>query len=561
MSVNHVQEICAAGKAQGMGGNFTEKMTSLGGSGAHVSNMERDFLRDARTRLGVNFQLYMVDSIVRDPVNVTAAASIGMLLPFEVAHWLFCLNPDKFFELFPTDRIVKLWQRAIVDKEEWFVRHPLYDVICAATDLSMFLPIHLFGDDGCLKKARAMGTVTWFPAVFTPLSALHSRIPTYVMARHHFIKDITESDLQRVIAWAFQMWMSGVYPSSNHLGVPWPDKSFRWRLASGQHRLCGGRTGVYVGTIGDQAWIAQHFRFSTLWNRIHMCFRCWAVSSPGALNFTEKCPFPERSTDDYLCSACAAGSPLSGTPGWSLPTVRGEAMHAGPLGALPDVAASALVDQCEAGVYGHDHVTVWQDRLKFQLNDAYTEFSQFGKAHAQDHSINIFSVAGFSLKTLGSWPFFKGKAHNCLVLARFMERKLHDHKDDSELALLTWQVVWAWVEWFDVCSQADPDFLEPEELKRLDQATAIMVHGHKRLANMAALSGKARWKLRQKVHVMYHINLDAQRSRRNPAAWWSFKEEEMMGRLAKIACATHGITLANRTLERWCVQFFNFMED
>ena len=59
------------------------------------------------------------------------------------------------------------------------------------------------------------------------------------------------------------------------------------------------------------------------------------------------------------------------------------------------------------------------------------------------------------------------------------------------------------------------------------------------------------------AHMFYHLMQDVSETRRNPRAWWSFKDEECMGRLARIACCVHAVTVANRTLQRWCVQFYN----
>ena len=159
-----------------------------------------------------------------------------------------------------------------------------------------------------------------------------------------------------------------------------------------------------------------------------------------------------------------------------------------------------------------------------------------------------------------SSPAFKVKAHNCLVLARWLESRCSHSAESSEYSKLRWQTLWAWVEWFEVCSTAaDPDFLSPGELKRLDTTITIMLHGSKVLGRINATNSVARWKLRPKLHHFLHINKDAQTSGRNPRAWWTFKDEEFMGKLARIACAVHAVSLCNRSLERWCIQFFAFM--
>ena len=61
------------------------------------------------------------------------------------------------------------------------------------------------------------------------------------------------------------------------------------------------------------------------------------------------------------------------------------------------------------------------------------------------------------------------------------------------------------------------------------------------------------------THTMFEINRDAQSSHRNPLTFWSFKEEECMGKLGVIGAAVHATNVATRSLERWCAQLFNVM--
>ena len=322
MRVNQAVKITVAARDNGMRGEFGRKMSEVGAAGKSEQNYERDFLRGAKSRLGVGFETYPVPNIVRDAAKVTRNQDIAVLLPFEIAHLLWFHNPGKFARLFPAARIVKYWQRALEDREEWFLQHPIYDLVAEAAasggDLSMFLSISLFGDDGCLKKTRSMGTITWYPSVFTEALVLESRIPVYVVPRHILVPGFTECKLQEALSWAFEAWLTGRYPSCDHLGEAW--RSSSWR---GHHQgdlLCGGRIGVFTGATADQMWSAQHFRWSTVWGTNECCYKCYADKSLGALNFTTEGPFPERSNDAYLDGPGAAASPLSSIPGFHIST-------------------------------------------------------------------------------------------------------------------------------------------------------------------------------------------------------------------------------------------------
>ena len=178
----------------------------------------------------------------------------------------------------------------------------------------------------------------------------------------------------------------------------------------------------------------------------------------------------------------------------------------------------------------------------------------------QAHTIKRFSRLGLSMKVLRSFPYFKAKAHNGLVLCRWLEFKCYSLKDSSPYALLRWQTIWGWTEFYEICLKSDPDFLCETEFGRLTAATDMMLHGCKILARLNADASRARWKMRPKLHTMGHISQDANSSGRNPRSWWSFKDEENMGKLSRIASAVHAQKVCSRALERWCVQFFNFME-
>ena len=165
------------------------------------------------------------------------------------------------------------------------------------------------------------------------------------------------------------------------------------------------------------------------------------------------------------------------------------------------------------------------------------------------------------LKKSTSWPCFKGKAHNCVVLARWLADACREFHTAGSYSLIRCNVMAAWVQFFAAASKSeDPDWYSPQELKRLDVSCKMLLHGSKALAGANQAACKARWEMRPKIHLIHHVNKNAQRSERVVRAFWSFKEEEGMGKLSAIASRTHGATVAKRSLQRWCVQFLNVSE-
>ena len=562
MPMQDAVQFCAAGRSIGMKSHFTDKVTGMGAEQRHLSNCERDFLRFAKKDLEGNFELYHVKTVIRNPGTATKSAEVGVLLPHEVCHWLWHHNEEKFHILFVRARIIRFWALTIEANEEWWQRHPLRMVITNASDRARFLPLQLFGDDGCLKKSRVYRTLTWFPATHTSLETMESRIPTYCLPSHSAILDVTDVDVQEAVVWSFCSWLTGRMPQTNHLQESFEKGTTRYMMGQQRQCIAGGHTGVYVGTLADQLWMLQHYRFNQSWMKTDCCNQCFAQNASGFLDFSQSIDFPARDHGDYMASGGARISALTRIPGFHLSLCRGEGMHAGPLGSMPDAVASALVELADEGRFGCSDIGRWDDRLQAQLHTAFPIFADWAKSQHESHTIKKFSLAGLSMTAKHtSFPCYKGKAHNCLVLCRWLEFMTAASKHESEYCLLRWQAIWAWVEIFDVCMKSvDRDFLNPSELSRLDSATTILLHGCKHLASLNALSGKARWKTRPKLHIFYHINKDAQASGRNPRSWMTFRDEEFMGKMASIASAVHGLTMCNRSLQRWCLHFFSAME-
>ena len=169
---------------------------------------------------------------------------------------------------------------------------------------------------------------------------------------HITLDEITEIHLQETMAWSFAVWLTGRYPTLDHTGSPIAETTLRGAMGLQSHEIAGGHVGVYVGTVADQPWIAQHFRFATSWSGLEICHRCLAENQPGAFDFTAGKVLPERSHREYMASTAAANSPLIAVPGFHITTLRGESMHAGPLGAMPDTIGSVLIDMCDDLVFG-----------------------------------------------------------------------------------------------------------------------------------------------------------------------------------------------------------------
>ena len=91
---------CAAAKADGMSSEMGDRLAALGAHGGFPSNIERDLTRCLAQISGVGFNVLYCRTCVRDPLEVAKRVDVGALLPHEIAHWVWRLNPDKFANCF-----------------------------------------------------------------------------------------------------------------------------------------------------------------------------------------------------------------------------------------------------------------------------------------------------------------------------------------------------------------------------------------------------------------------------------------------------------------------------
>ena len=158
---------------------------------------------------------------------------------------------------------------------------------------------------------------------------------------------------------------------------------------------------------------------------------------------------------------------------------------------------------------------------------------------------------------------YNGKAHHAVVLSRWLSLKCAAFAQDhpSPYTRLRASVMWGWVEFLHLAGHpVDPDWYCAEELRRLDLSCKLILHGCKVLTTLNFLVGKPRWKGRPKLHQLWHVNDNAQLSHRPIRAFWTWKDEEGMGKLSRIACAVHGARISDRALQRWVIHFFNAID-
>ena len=232
---------------------------------------------------------------------------------------------------------------------------------------------------------------------------------------------------------------------------------------------------------------------------------------------------PVRSNDEYMASDAAARSPLTQIMGFHLDSVYPELMHAAPLGVCAELIGSVIKELCSEGRWPSGGGGAWQDKLQCQLTFAYDDFCRWAKRAAQKHTEKRFTVAKLSLKTLRSWPTFKSKAHNALVVQEWLGHVVQEACDGAMYKELRATVVWAFVEFFQTIRSSTTQFLSDNDVSKIAMLETSLFKCYNQLSQLAADNNLPLYKMIPKHHCLFHIVRDCIKSHRNPAHLWSFR--------------------------------------
>ena len=126
-------------------------MAGLGGARQHTGNMERDFLVHARQSIGIPFEVFWVQTILRREDMVAEMGHRSLILPTDICSWLYNYQRDRFHFIMGTSSLASYWAHIQRADPEWFRHHPARDRIVKTGGI-YDIPYGLFGDEAGLGK-------------------------------------------------------------------------------------------------------------------------------------------------------------------------------------------------------------------------------------------------------------------------------------------------------------------------------------------------------------------------------------------------------------------------
>ena len=129
-----------------------------------------------------------------------------------------------------------------------------------------------------------VGLLVQIISMGSPLSCFMSSqlsvIPLIVLVLNKGVFDETLEGLYNVIKWSFDILDSGIWPSCDHLGNPFPEGSIRHVNGAERKSLQGGCKSYLTEFLGDWKFVKDALRLQQHYNTRMICVNCPATKDP-----------------------------------------------------------------------------------------------------------------------------------------------------------------------------------------------------------------------------------------------------------------------------------------
>ena len=535
----YAQEISEAAVRDGSTNRATQSWANLGAAGAHVGNIARDFESIMAVAGWSNYvEPYTLPLSFRDGDGRIHPIDFPILLPHEMLHAFYKLNPEQFFDVWVGSDgvrgILEFWERSF-EHMPFLRNHPYAAQILETPSLS--IPYRLWGDEAPVSKHHGLGLFS-ISSCLTSKPSMLSRLLMFL----YIAKQLQSFDeIWDVITWSLTCCAEGVMPSRDHLRQRYTAGSgARFRHAG--EEIAGGSKFFLTQVVGDIKHLCETFGFDSAYHKEGICFLCRATRSRGLMS-----AFDYRTTAGWTMSFTLhevymrdTGRHLKVTrlPGFNLGMLQLDMMHILALGLLQVVIGCTLWELCASDFFLPDSTGPWKERFSAQLLLAFHDFKEFCRTNGISESQRPFTVGRLSLTNLGDRPLFKGKAANTLKVAKWLCQiciSISNADPTSDRKRARSACLWGYVQFVDICRCASR-WLTDSEVNALEECRQAALFGHSILASLANSGAIPRnlWATKPKCHYFDHLARKAQRERLNPCNHWVFCDEDFIGRIVTI---------------------------
>ena len=543
MSLRNAASIARSAAADSPSAEWTCSFAQLGAKGSSPQNLERDVGRWLGAKLPIDLDVYTFKA-----VRVSSGLGVekyqhACILPHELFALLSRHGDLHFLDGVPQS-LADFWdmQRG----EDWFESHPHLEIV--KRDPTRCLPLRLHGD-GC----KGFEIISW-------MVLSRQFLGRHLFGLFHEDSYIDESmyrTLWDILAWSFEALAQGIYPQCDHEGKPWHRPEDAARASKGGAPLTPDKMrGIYCGTTGDWKWTRYTFGMEQHWQAVKkgVCHRCFVDGSAERhwtiLDVLNPGFIMRRLNSDFVLSA----RPVFAVAGMHLSTIRVDWLHAGILGPQQFATGAALEELCREDLFGKfRQLRGWKPKMNMQLRVAQSKFKKWVKGRCTTSTWNIGMIG--KTKSQTAQACMKVKGRQCVYVTQWLHSLLSaSAPDDYSPAGNRCKILGAYARLFEIFSMPKWRMSSGDLLQIKELGQQLLLCSNLR-ATQAKRAGSSNWRLKPKHHQLLELLHETHATALSPSLWWTFGDEDFVGKVSVIASRCHRRTVSVRALQRWMIRY------
>ena len=257
-----------------------------------------------------------------------------------------------------------------------------------------------------------------------------------------------------------------------------------------------------------------------------------------------------RLNTDFMRSA----RPAFAIAGMHQSTIKVDWLHAGILGPQQFATGAALEEVCRENKFGSfRQLRGWKPKMNLQLRVAQAKFKKWVKGKCTTSTWNIGIIG--KTKSQKAQACLKVKGRQCVYVTQWLHELLSaSAPDDYSPEGARCKLLGAYARLFEIFSMpkwriGSRDLLQIKELGQ-----QLLLCSNLRAAQ-AKRAGSKNWRLKPKHHQILELLHETNATALSPSLYWTFGDEDFVGKVSVIASRCHRRTVSVRTLQRWLIRY------
>ena len=479
-------------------------------------------------------------------IEIPTAAGPSTPHPFLLPHEFFSAMYEgrpKEWETMITgaaDACLRYWES--VSESDFVRRHPTLP----RSEWGKIVPIGLHGDGGRFSNQDSLMTIAW-NSLLGEGTTLQKRF-LFTVIRKTDMNTETMNAIMRVFAWSVNSLLGGRTPSRDCGGR---------KIRGKQVAIAGGWKAAFCQVRGDWQFYTELFQFPA-WNAaVRMCWLCKASSTIRRLAWTDSRPEAgwrrTRFThESYLAHLAEIGQTVPVlfelAVGLRQSCVMVDTLHTVDLGVAAHIIGNVFVILAiHRAVFGGRTYDDRVKRLQQHLNDWYRRTRATSKLQG--------AITLERLRTDGGWPKLKAKAAATRNLADYALELMETYGNAGIEDDMAKSICRLLVRFYTILREEDLILSDAAkvELPELGQRLGVL---YASLSARALAREQRLWKLVPKMHLFVHLCEWQGPLYGNPSAYWTYADEDLVGKMVEVAKTCHPKTLAETALVKWLHAYF-----